>query len=138
NIFDNLPSLAKPKVSHLRDELAIYLSTDIEDVKNPIAWWYERRSLFPRLSRMALDYLTIPATSVDVEHLFSRGRILLSHLRNCMSAQTTRALLCLGDWSLLDLVKDEDVKKVAELEDVPREDLVDIQLPDGWDSISLV
>ncbi|KIL63966.1 hypothetical protein M378DRAFT_79034, partial [Amanita muscaria Koide BX008] len=138
NIFDNLPSLAKPKLSHLRDELAIYLSTDVEDITNPIAWWLERRSLYPRLSRMALDYLTIPATSVDVERLFSRGRILLSHLRNRMSAQTTRALLCLGDWSLLDLIKNEDVRKVVELEDVHgHEEEDDIELPDGWDSISL-
>ncbi|KIL65169.1 hypothetical protein M378DRAFT_52957, partial [Amanita muscaria Koide BX008] len=94
------------------DELAIYLSTDIESVNDPIKWWYEHRPVFPRLSRMALDYLTIPATSVDVERLFSRGRILLSHLRNRMSAQTTRALLCLGSWSRLKLVKDEDVRKV--------------------------
>ncbi|KIL56934.1 hypothetical protein M378DRAFT_45134, partial [Amanita muscaria Koide BX008] len=94
------------------DELAVYLATGIEEINDPIAWWHQRRSAFPRLSRMALDYLTIPATSVDVERLFSRGCILLSHLRNCMSGQTTRALLCLGDWSLLSLVKDEDVKKV--------------------------
>jgi len=102
---------------------------------------------------MALDYLTIPgkfscvillsqavlsvfatiATSVDVERLFSRGRLLLSHLRNRMSAQTTRALLCLGNWSRLKLVKDEDVMKVADLEDIPGKD--DAELSEGWDHI---
>ncbi|KIL63852.1 hypothetical protein M378DRAFT_79131, partial [Amanita muscaria Koide BX008] len=100
-----------------------------------IAWWHKHRSMFPRLSRMALDYLTIPPTSVEVERLFSRGRILLSHLRNRMSAQTTCALLCLGDWSLLNMVKDEDVKKVVNLEDIPGEE--DFEMPDGWDSIPL-
>ncbi|KIL55688.1 hypothetical protein M378DRAFT_90563, partial [Amanita muscaria Koide BX008] len=103
-----------------------------------IAWWHGRRSVYPRLSRMALDYLTIPATSVDVERLFSWGRILLSHLRNRMSAQTSRALLCLGNWSLLDIVKDEDVKKVANLEDIPGEDPEDVEMADGWDGIMVL
>jgi hypothetical protein len=41
---------------------------------------------------------------------------LLSH--NCLSAQTTHAILCLGSWSLLGLVKDEDVMKVAVMKDI--------------------
>jgi len=44
--------------------------------------------------------LTIPtATSIDVEHVFSKGRIVLSHVWNGLSVQSTRALLCLGAWS---------------------------------------
>ncbi|KIM62895.1 hypothetical protein SCLCIDRAFT_118619, partial [Scleroderma citrinum Foug A] len=68
---------------------------------------------YPRLSRMALDYLTIPATSIDVERLFSKGRVLLPHLRNRLSSQSICALLCLGSWSHLGLVKDEDIRKVV-------------------------
>ncbi|KAJ7874355.1 hypothetical protein B0H14DRAFT_2343748 [Mycena olivaceomarginata] len=74
------------------------------------------------------------ATSVDVERLFSKGRLLLSCVRNRMSAQTTRALLCLGSWSLAGLVEDEDVvaetlkADIAKGEDEP-------SLEDGWDSI---
>ncbi|KIK35539.1 hypothetical protein CY34DRAFT_61050, partial [Suillus luteus UH-Slu-Lm8-n1] len=73
---------------------------------------------FPHLSCMALDYLTIPATSVDVERLFSCGRLLLSHVRSRLSAQSTQALLCLGYWSHLKLVKTEDIMKVSTLVDV--------------------
>ncbi|KAJ7933627.1 hypothetical protein B0H13DRAFT_1592206, partial [Mycena leptocephala] len=36
------------------------------------------------------------ATSVDVERVFSRGRLLLSHVWNRLSAQSTRALMCLA------------------------------------------
>ncbi|KIK17898.1 hypothetical protein PISMIDRAFT_80385, partial [Pisolithus microcarpus 441] len=50
---------------------------------------------YPRLSCMALDYLSIPATSIDVERLFSKGRVFLPYLRNRMSSQTTHALMCL-------------------------------------------
>ena len=63
NIFDNLPSLAKPQTSRLRDELAVYLLAPIEEAEDPILWWSERRAVYPRLSCMALDYLTIPGKS---------------------------------------------------------------------------
>jgi hypothetical protein len=36
-------------------------------------------------------------------------------------------------WSELNLVKDEDVKKVSELQDVEGDDEVDLE--DGWDRI---
>jgi hypothetical protein len=55
-----LPALSAPAKSDLRDELNRYLSTDPEHVTDAIAWWYEKRSVYPRLHRMALDYLTIP------------------------------------------------------------------------------
>ncbi|KIM50708.1 hypothetical protein SCLCIDRAFT_58109, partial [Scleroderma citrinum Foug A] len=67
-------------------------------------------STYPCLSCMAFNYLTIPATSVDVECLFSKGCILLPHLCNRLSAQSTHALLCLGSWSQLGFVKNEDIK----------------------------
>lgn len=44
------------------DELKQYLSTDIEQVTNPIEWWNSKARAFPRLSRMAIDYLTIPGS----------------------------------------------------------------------------
>jgi hypothetical protein len=77
--------------------------------------------------------LSTTATSIYVERLFSRGRLLLSHVRSRLSAESTRALLCLGIWSELGLVKDKDVKKVSELEDVEGDE--DIELEDGWDRI---
>ncbi|KAJ8580249.1 hypothetical protein M405DRAFT_684674, partial [Rhizopogon salebrosus TDB-379] len=49
------------------------------------------------------------ATSVDVERVFSHCRLLLSHVCLRLTAQTTRAPLCFGRWSLLGLVKDIDV-----------------------------
>ncbi|KIJ09043.1 hypothetical protein PAXINDRAFT_88030, partial [Paxillus involutus ATCC 200175] len=71
------------------------------DIDNVLKWWLRQAKTYLHLSRMALDYLTIPATSVDVEHIFSRGQLLLSHVRSRLSAQTTRAILCLGGWSHL-------------------------------------
>jgi hypothetical protein len=59
NIFDNLPDLVPVSDQDL-DELDRYLATDVEDVKDGLLWWYTRRAIFPRLSRMARDYLSIP------------------------------------------------------------------------------
>lgn len=75
-----------------------------------------------------------PATSVDVERVFSRGHLLLSHVRNRLSAQTTRALLCLGQWSSLDLVKREDLEATAKIPEV-EEGGDDYEMDEGFESL---
>ena len=76
-----------------------------------------------------------PATSVDVERVFSRGRILLPHLRNRLTPQTTRSLMCLQAWSSLGYVKDKDLLLVARLPEAEGDD--DEDLEDGWDNIDI-
>ena len=72
------------------------------------------------------------ATSVDVEHVFSNGRLVLSHVRNGLSVQSTRALMCLGAWSKMGFVKDKDITEAARLPDIKgSED----ELNCGWDNI---
>jgi len=60
NTFDNLPALSVPGLKELHDKLDHYLSTDPEHVSDVLMWWHEHCALFPRLSQMALDYLSIP------------------------------------------------------------------------------
>ncbi|KDR68985.1 hypothetical protein GALMADRAFT_1352965 [Galerina marginata CBS 339.88] len=94
NIFDNLLAYKHTsKSKSVADELQLYLSTPTQNAAQPFLWWYEKRHAYPHLHRMALDYLSIPA-------------------------QTTRALPCLGSWSLAGLVRDEDGKAVVMLDDV--------------------
>ena len=71
-------------------------------------------------------------TSVDVEWLFSRGHLLLMHVRSGLSLQSTRALLCLGLWSGLGLIKDKDVQIISCLADVVGDDR---EMTEGWDAI---
>ena len=59
NMFDNLATLATPK-KELRDELERYLSMETEQVSDVLLWWFEHKNVYPHLSRMALDYLSIP------------------------------------------------------------------------------
>ena len=88
---------------------------------------------------MSIDYCTnclspTIATSVDVEWVFSQGRIVLSHLRNRLSVQSTHALMCLGTWSLLGYVRDSDVKAVVILPELPANAKEDV-LAAGWDMV---
>jgi hypothetical protein len=72
---------------------------------------------------------------VDVECIFSQGQLVLSHVHNHLSSQAMHALLCLGSWSLLGLVKDKDVLNVAVIPDVEGNEK--IELEKGWDSIKI-
>ena len=72
------------------------------------------------------------ATSTDVERVFSKGRLLLPHIRNRLSSQSICALMCLGEWSLLGLVKDKDIHAVTVEAEVDGDDE---EFAEGWDAI---
>jgi len=76
-----------------------------------------------------MDY---QATAVDVEHIFSHGRLVLPYVHSCLNVQLTHALMCVGSWSLLGLIDDSDIKEALELDVIGKEN----ELPVGWDSIS--
>ena len=73
------------------------------------------------------------ATSVNVERVFSKGRLVLSHIRNRLTVASTRALMCLGAWSKLGLVRDADLLAAATLPEV-KEDEEEFNV--GWDYIT--
>ena len=77
-------------------------------------------------------WLYLPATSVDVKQTFSQGRLLLSHVHSHLSVQSTCALLCVGVWSTLGYVKDDDVKVAAVL---PEVNGAEEELAEDWDSM---
>jgi hypothetical protein len=66
--------------------------------------------------------------------VFSKGRLLLSHVRSRLSAESIRALLCLGSWSLQGLVKDKDMQEATTLPEID-EDGAELVMEAGWDKI---
>ena len=58
NMFDTINDIMPSPL--MSDKLQHYLASDVEDVKDALKWWHERRKLFPELSCMACDYLSIP------------------------------------------------------------------------------
>ena len=107
------------------NELDKYISQAIEKVKDTIAWWWDHRSVYPRLSAMALDTLVyqasflkitawtcdnvILATSTAVERVFSQGRQALHFTQNWLSPLSIWATLCFGDWCHKNLVCMSDI-----------------------------
>ena len=63
-------------------------------------WWKNKSKLYPNLSKMARDYLAIPATSTSSERLFSSGKHLISDTRNSLSSRTIQACQCLKSWEI--------------------------------------
>ncbi|KAF8805703.1 hypothetical protein BYT27DRAFT_7103979, partial [Phlegmacium glaucopus] len=75
----------------------------------------------------------LPATSTDVEQVFSKGHLVLSHVCNQLTVASTRALMCLGAWSKLGLVLDANTKFAATLPDIIGDE---DELRLGWDYVS--
>jgi hypothetical protein len=55
--FGNI-SLGKPAAR--QSEIDEYLAQPVEPVKDALAWWVNKEHVFPKLSKMARDYLSIP------------------------------------------------------------------------------
>ena len=85
-----------------------YLSHAIKNVKDPLKWWVENKYVYPKLHCMALDCLSIPATSTSVKWVL-QGRHLLPFSCNSLSPSSIHAFLCFRSWSHCGLVVLDDV-----------------------------
>ncbi|RKK17146.1 hypothetical protein BFJ67_g17822 [Fusarium oxysporum f. sp. cepae] len=67
---------------------------------SPLQWWLHRdqREAYRRLSRMAIDILSIPPESSDVESHFSSARRTLSWDRESMTCENLAKVECVGNW----------------------------------------
>ncbi|KAJ3519443.1 hypothetical protein NMY22_g13198 [Coprinellus aureogranulatus] len=80
---------------------------------DPIKYWSDMKAGGHPLAQMALDYLSVPATSTDVERAFSKGGLTVSKLRHSLSDASTRAQTVLGEWTKVPgLVPFEKIVKV--------------------------
>jgi hypothetical protein len=76
------------------------------------SWWLEERQqrLYPNLSKMALDILTISVMSAVPERLFSSANITISDRRNRLHSDTTEAIECLKSWRKLKGSNDAELR----------------------------
>jgi hypothetical protein len=65
---------------------------------------------------MALDYLTIPATSAEPERVFSAAKITLSQRRCALDDDVINALECLKSWQRDGLIAASCDHAIRELE----------------------
>ena len=78
------------------------------NVLDPIRLWFSKQSRYPRLSRMALDFLTIQPMSAECERLFSAAGKMISGLQTDLDAEIIAIFQFLRSWYRDGLVKDLD------------------------------
>lgn len=76
-----------PSDKHEESEVSAYLREYVStDDKDPISWWKQNFTKYPRLTVLVRHYLAIPATSVPSERIFSSAGFILTKLRNKLSS----------------------------------------------------
>ncbi|KAH7459997.1 hypothetical protein FOMA001_g19780 [Fusarium oxysporum f. sp. matthiolae] len=79
------------------------------DVRDPISYWHERKRRYPRLSRMALDFLTIQPMSAECERLFAAAGRMVTPLRSRLDADIIGMCQVLRSWLRAGVIDDLDV-----------------------------
>ncbi|KAM5529050.1 hAT family dimerization domain protein [Fusarium oxysporum f. sp. phaseoli] len=79
------------------------------DVRDPISYWHERKRQYPRLSRMALDFLTIQPMSAECERMFAAAGRMVTPLRNRLDADIIGMCQVLRSWLRAGVIDDLDV-----------------------------
>ena len=73
------------------DQLQLYEqeppSVDLLAFDSPIAYWVQKRKIWPQLARMALDIYSTPAMSDEPERVFSIAGNTLAPRRRCLTGQ---------------------------------------------------
>lgn len=64
--------------------------------KDPLLWWQEHEQTFPALSKLAVRYLGIVASSVPAERIFSKAGEVVSKKRSRLKGKTVNMLLFLN------------------------------------------
>ncbi|CAG8684725.1 7054_t:CDS:2 [Cetraspora pellucida] len=64
----------------------------------PLLWWQAHAKEFPTLACIARDFLSIQVTSVACEQAFSVAAHTISHTRNRLNPETSKASLCTKSW----------------------------------------
>lgn len=85
------------------DEDQNYISGPRIKVKDVRKWWLEdmQQALYPNLSKMALDLLSVPAMSAEPERLFSDTKITLQDRRNRLGIDIVEVIECIKSWRRL-------------------------------------
>ncbi|XP_065652748.1 E3 SUMO-protein ligase ZBED1-like [Hydra vulgaris] len=94
----NLPDLdevdfpSEDEVSRYRKEPCAKMDSD------PLQWWKLHQGSYPRLATIAKKYLSVPATTVPCERLFSTAGFIADKHRSSLLPDSLNMLLCLKDW----------------------------------------
>jgi hypothetical protein len=96
----------------LDNEYEHYCAQPTVNVHNARDWWLQvtQQQLYPHLSQLSLEILSIPAMSAEPERVFLATKLILSDSRSKLSMQMIKALACLKSWyKLKDFMVDDNL-----------------------------
>ncbi|KAI5660472.1 hypothetical protein M9H77_29265 [Catharanthus roseus] len=82
-------------------ELDAYLQEDLlprVQEFDALGWWRLNRSRYPILSKMAVDILCIPVSTVSAESIFDTSNKKMDSSKSNLRPATLEALICSKDW----------------------------------------
>lgn len=94
---DERPSVVLDSIETYLDSPPIKKS-EVKAAGGVLKYWENCRATRPRLARMALDYLSAPASSVDAERAFSGGPFQVNHLQQQMGSESFKAQVAVRSW----------------------------------------
>lgn len=100
-----------PAMSELDEYKCFITQTPIAIDCAPLSWWLreEQSQRYPRLSKMAIDILSIPAMSAEPERVFSGARRTISWDRCQLGSRTVEKSECMKSWvKKWDYARDSD------------------------------
>jgi hypothetical protein len=86
-----------------------------EHANNPIQYWVTLCNRYPCLSRLALDVLSIPASSCECERMFSELGDLLEPCQWAIQSQLLAAIQCVRRWRKAGFGDDKVTSKVVKI-----------------------
>ena len=94
----SMPAASKDAKSKLQAEVATYQSehVDLDDMDNDLfLYWKKRASTFPILSKIFRIIHCIPATSSEIERVWSQSGLILNSRRSKLSNDNVKNLIFL-------------------------------------------
>ena len=113
NSFAKLKEMQKVQyaTAAAADDFHVFIMADPIDIESlkltPLEWWCQpvQRLAYPRLSRMAISILSIPAESAEPERVFSGARRTCSWSRLRLTPRNIEIIECIGDWLMAGYIR---------------------------------
>ncbi|KJZ69742.1 hypothetical protein HIM_10853 [Hirsutella minnesotensis 3608] len=107
------------------------LPTD-SDIRDPREYWHAQRFKYPRLSRMAMDFMTVQAMSAECERLFSAAGRMVTPLRSRLEASTIAICQVLRSWLQAGIVEEVDPILLNKADEAVTGEPVEEKAVGGW------
>lgn len=100
-IFDTKAGKTAQVTSNPTTEVHIELWRYFEEPRisrceDPLSWWEKKSAIFPNLSEIARKILSVPASSVPSQRLFSKAGELISQRRSTLKDENVNMILLLN------------------------------------------